>query len=218
MKDSASSDASPRPIVHLVDDDEAVLDSMALLLDSVGIDNCVYPNAIEFLSAFDNADFNHNLGCIVLDIRMPIMSGIECQHKLKERKCLLPLIFVTGHGDIPLAVQAMKNGALEFIQKPFREQVLIEAVQQALTTSKLNHHKMINIELTQQRLAMLTTREKQVLAAIVDGKVNKVIANEIHLSQRTVEIHRARVMDKMAASSLAHLIKMVLDAKKSTQI
>ena len=122
----------PKPMVHIIDDDEAVLDSLSMLLDSVGIDNSIYPSAQLFLDAYTENSLKTLSGCIVLDIRMPGMSGMECQQKLKELECPLNIIFITGHGDVPMAVEAIKKGALEFIQKPFREQELLDCIQHAL--------------------------------------------------------------------------------------
>lgn len=204
-------DNTSSPLVHVIDDDIAVLDSMSLLLQSVGLENRRYQNAPEFLQAYESEQFDRVTGCILLDVRMPIMSGIECQHILNQKGCVLPIIFITGHGDVPMAVEAMKNGAVEFIQKPVREQTLIEAVQKALQMNSKNTEKYLKQKATKHKIASLTEREKQILDALVDGKANKVIAAQLHLSSRTVEIHRANVMEKMGATSLAHLIKMVLD-------
>jgi two-component system response regulator FixJ len=197
--------------VHVVDDDDAVLDSVALLLTTIGINNCSYNNAQTFLDAYCHPDFDKHRGCILMDIRMPVMSGIECQYRLDELGCTLPIIFITGHGDVPTAVETMKNGAFDLIQKPYREQVLIDAIQKALSENTSTQSQMKKISNTKERLATLTKREKQILEAILDGKANKVIAIELSLSQRTVEIHRAHVMEKMEVKSLAELVKIVLD-------
>jgi FixJ family two-component response regulator len=199
-------------MVHVVDDDEAVLDSVGMLLDSIGLSNTCYQDAQVFLDAYNEENFDKHNGCIMLDIRMPLISGIECQHRLEEMGCRMPIIFVTGHGDVPTAVEAMKHGALEFIQKPFREQQLIDALQKALQINLKDQKRLERIQLTQAKLASLTNRETQILDAVVSGKANKVIAIELHLSQRTVEIHRAHVMEKMEVKSLAELVKVVIDA------
>ena len=123
---------APSPTVHIVDDDIAVLDSLSMLLETIGVDNKTYANAHTFLEYYQAEELQHSLGCIVLDIRMPLMSGIECQHQLQSLNNELPIIFITGHGDVPMAVEAMKNGAMEFIQKPFREQELLDAIQRAI--------------------------------------------------------------------------------------
>jgi len=199
-------------IVHVVDDDNAVLDSVGLLLTSIGINNCTYSNAQAFLDAFCAPNFDKQNGCILMDIRMPVMSGIECQYRLDELGCNLPIIFVTGHGDVPMAVETMKNGAFDFIQKPYREQVLVEGIQKALLKNAREQEQLKIVVETKAKLSTLTKRETQILQAILDGKANKVIANELSLSQRTVEIHRAHVMEKMAVKSLAELVKLSLDA------
>ena len=204
-------------IVHVVDDDEVVLDSVSLLLTSIGINHHTYGNAQAFLDAYTKAEFNHANGCILMDIRMPFMSGIECQSKLKEINCDLPVIFVTGYGDVPTAVKTMKNGASDFIEKPYREQVLIDAIQKALLKNISDQLKKKKISETKQKLAKLSTRETQVLHKILNGKANKVIATELGVSQRTIELHRAHVMEKMDVKSLAELIKITLDAIELTQ-
>ncbi|WP_299074339.1 response regulator [uncultured Paraglaciecola sp.] len=200
------------PMVHVVDDDNAVLDSVGMLLDSIGINNSCYKDAQVFLEAYEKSEFNKQNGCILLDIRMPIISGIECQHRLVQMGCSLPIIFVSGHGDVPTAVEAMKHGAVEFIQKPFRDQVLIDAIQKALQVNASEQQKLEKIKQTRAKIALLTARETQILKAVVLGKANKVIAIDLHLSQRTIEIHRANVMEKMQVKSLAELVKVVIDA------
>jgi two-component system response regulator FixJ len=212
MQNNKTEHMSSSPMVHVVDDDEAVLDSVGMLLDSIGLINTCYKDAQEFLDAYSETEFDKHNGCILLDIRMPFISGIECQHRLEQMGCRMPIIFVTGHGDVPTAVEAMKNGAAEFIQKPFREQLLIDAIQKALQTNMKNQKRLEIVNQTQGKLASLTNRENQILNAIVTGKANKVIAIELHLSQRTIEIHRAHVMDKMGVNSLAELVKVVIDA------
>lgn len=200
--------------VHVVDDDEAVLDSVNLLLSSIGVKNATYTNGQAFLDAYEKNDFDKCYGCILMDIRMPVMSGIECQHRLKETGCELPIIFVTGHGDVPTAVETMKIGAFDFIQKPYREQVLIDAIQKALFQNANEQSRMKKVAQTKAKLATLSARETQVLNEILDGKANKVIAHKLSLSQRTVEIHRAHVMEKMEVKSLAELVKITLDASE----
>ena len=215
MQNSITKHVSSSPIVHVVDDDEAVLDSVGMLLDSIGLKNTCYKDAQGFLDSYSGTEFDKHNGCVLLDIRMPFMSGIECQHRLEQMGCRMPIIFVTGHGDVPTAVAAMKNGAAEFIQKPFREQLLIDAIQKALQVNIEDQKRLEKINQTLDKLASLTNRESQILEAIVTGKANKVIAIELHLSQRTIEIHRAHVMDKMQVKSLAELVKVVIDASSS---
>jgi FixJ family two-component response regulator len=211
QKDKVTS-LSLTPMVHVVDDDDAVLDSVGMLLNSIGLKNTCYRNAQVFLDTYNEAEFDKHNGCILLDIRMPFISGIECQHRLESMGCRMPIIFLTGHGDVPTAVEAMKKGAAEFIQKPFREQVVIDAIQKALQINLKDQIRLKKVQQTQAKLASLTNRETQILEAVLLGKANKLIAFEIHLSQRTVEIHRAHVMEKMGVRSLAELVKIVLDA------
>jgi two-component system response regulator FixJ len=215
MQNNQNYNPSSTTMVHVVDDDEAVLDSVSMLLDSIGLTNTCYKDAQLFLDTYSEAEFDKHNGCILLDIRMPFISGIECQHRLQKMGCNMPIIFVTGHGDVPTAVEAMKKGAAEFIQKPFRDQVLIDAIQKALQINLKDQIRLEKIQQTQTKLASLTDRETQILEAVLLGKANKVIAIEIHLSQRTVEIHRAHVMEKMCVKSLAELVKIVVDASPS---
>jgi FixJ family two-component response regulator len=196
-----------RPTIFVVDDDMAVRDALKLLLRSVGQAVETYGSAQEFLDAYSE----DRPGCLVLDIRMPGMSGLELQQKLNERHSILPIIFITGHGDVPMAVEAMQAGAVDFIQKPFRDQDLIDRINQALEKDANNRAALGERNDIRKRLETLTPREREVLDLVVHGKANKVIAGDLKLSQRTVEIHRARVMEKMQASSLAHLVRMVLE-------
>ena len=196
-----------RPTIFVVDDDMAVRDALKLLLRSVGQAVETYGSAQEFLDAYSE----DRPGCLVLDIRMPGMSGLELQQKLNEKHSILPIIFITGHGDVPMAVEAMQAGAVDFIQKPFRDQDLIDRINQALEKDANNRAALGERNDIRKRLETLTPREREVLDLVVHGKANKVIAGDLKLSQRTVEIHRARVMEKMQASSLAHLVRMVLE-------
>lgn len=195
--------------VYLVEDDDAVRDSLQMVLESVGYHVAAYPRADSFLEAFST----DMAGCLVLDIRMPGMNGMELQRQLNMRNSILPIIFVTGHGDVPMAVEAMQRGAVDFVQKPYREEELLGKIQQAIAADTENRaeleakHKIID------RLAELTPREKQVMELMIEGKANKVIAYDLDISQRTVEIHRARVMEKMGVRSLAHLVRMVMAAE-----
>jgi len=215
MHNNKIKDVCSSPMVHVVDDDEAVLDSVGMLLDSIGLKNICYQDAQGFLDSYSEEKFDKHNGCILLDIRMPFMSGIECQHRLQKMGCRMPIIFVTGHGDVPTAVEAMKKGASEFIQKPFREQLLLDAIQKALKVNLEDQKRIQSVNQTRAKLISLTNRESQILDAIVTGKANKVIAIELHLSQRTIEIHRASVMVKMGVKSLAELVKVVIDASLS---
>jgi two-component system, LuxR family, response regulator FixJ len=196
--------------VFVVDDDDAVRTSLRLLLKSVGLPVETFGSAQEFLDAFD-AD---RAGCLVLDIRMPGMSGLELQQKLNEIHAITPIVFITGHGDVPMAVEAMQHGAVDFIQKPFRDQDLIDRINQALERDKDNRAGLKERDAIRRRMEQLTPREREVLDLVTQGKANKVIAGDLNVSQRTVEIHRARVMEKMGASSLAHLVRMVIEAER----
>ena len=195
-------------LVYIVDDDEAVRDSLTELLDSVGLPSRCYPSASEFIEIFDPG----MEGCLVLDIRMPGMSGLDLQQKLIEMGSTLPIIFITGHGDIPMAVDAMKRGAVEFIQKPFRDQQLLDCINLAMENFKEKHSSEMENKQVLARLNTLTPREREILDWIVEGNANKVIALELNISQRTVENHRAQVMKKMGARSAAGLVKMMVEA------
>ena len=191
--------------VFIVDDDQAVRESLADLMDSVDIKVETFATANDFLSSY-SAD---SIGCLILDIRMPGMSGLELQQELNRREALIPVILITGHGDVPMAVQAMRQGALDFLQKPFRDQELLDRVNHALQSS--NHHSD-NQQQTQSvknHIQELTPREHQVMEMIIEGKANKVIALDLGLSQRTIEVHRANVMHKLQARSLADLVRIV---------
>ena len=195
--------------VFIVDDDEAVRDALQLLLRSVGLASESYSSAKAFLEAYDA----QRSGCLVLDVRMPGLSGLELAQLLSERQVMLPIIFITGHGDVPMAVEAMRLGAMDFIQKPFRDQDLLDRIQAALQQDAEIRRALRERQTVRQRLARLTPREREVLDLLLAGKANKVIAFDLGVSQRTVEIHRARVMEKMEAKSLAALIQMVIEIR-----
>lgn len=193
------------PIVYLVDDDAAVRDSLSLLLRSVGIASQAFPSALAFLEAYD-AD-RHS--CLVADIRMPGLSGLELQQRLNEKGAQMPIIFITGHGDVPMAVNAMKSGAMDFIQKPFRDQELLDRINKALQQDREQRAWRAEESAIKERLAALTPRETEVMWRVVRGQANKVIALDLGVSQRTVELHRARVMRKLKMRSLAELVSAV---------
>jgi FixJ family two-component response regulator len=199
------------PTVFIVDDDDGVRSSIRLLLKSIGIAATPLASAQTFLDTFDPA----RPGCLVLDIRMPGMSGMELQEQLNLRGATIPVIFITGHGDVPMAVAAMQQGAFDFLQKPFRDQDLIDRVQKALDRDREIRGALQMHEQIRQRLASLTPRETEVLELMTSGRQNKVMAAELGLSQRTVEIHRAHVMEKMGADSVAQLVRMVIDARQA---
>jgi FixJ family two-component response regulator len=197
------------PIVFVVDDDDAVRGSLRLLLKSVGLAAQPYGSAQEFLQHYTP----DQPGCLVLDVRMPGMSGLELQQQLNVRGAVLPVIFITGHGDVPMAVEAMQHGAFDFLQKPFRDQDLIDRIQRALEKDRGYRQELRKREQIRERRDSLTPREQEVLDLVTSGKANKVMAADLGVSQRTVEIHRARVMEKMGAASLAQLVRMVIDLR-----
>ena len=203
---TSASDATPT--VFIVDDDAAIRHAMRALLDSVNLPCEIFASADEFLDKV--AD--RRPGCLVLDIRMPGLGGLELQQELNRRGNRTPIIFITGHGDVPMAVEAMQNGALDFIQKPFRDQDLLDRVTDALKTDRQRRDEEQHQSDVAGRIDTLTNREREVFDLVVTGKPNKVIAYELGVSQRTVEIHRSRVMEKMQARSLADLVRMHLFA------
>lgn len=201
------------PAVFVVDDDEAVRNSMRLLLRSLGLAVVTYGSAAEFLAEYAPGQ----PGCAVLDVRMPGMSGLELQDELNRRGAIIPVIFVTGHGDVPMAVETMRHGAFDFLQKPFRDHELTDRIKRALAADRENRLRLNELTRIRARLAALTPREQQVLRLVMSGKPNKVIAGELGLSQRTVEIHRAHLMEKMGVSSLAQLVRMTMVAESGQQ-
>jgi two-component system response regulator FixJ len=202
------------PTVYVVDDDGGVRSSIRVLMKSVGLPATQFASAQEFLSAYRAAQ----PGCLVLDIRMPGMSGLELQEELNRRGAVIPVIFITGHGDVPMAVEAMRHGAFEFLEKPFRDQDLLDRIQQALARDEESRHALKEQERIRAQLASLTPRERDVLDLMTTGKANKVMAQDLGVSQRTVEIHRARVMKKMGAKSVAQLVRMVLDLEQTKTV
>jgi FixJ family two-component response regulator len=198
------------PTIFVVDDDASVRDSLEYLFRSVGLRSLKFASAAAFLDAFDP----QSPGCLVLDVRMPGMGGLELQEELVARGSSLPIIFVTAHGDVPMAVQAVKDGAVDFLIKPFRDQELLDKVQQAVLQDAQTRERLENRGGIVERMASLTPREREVMELVVDGKANKVIAIDLGISQRTVEIHRARVMEKMHAASVAQLVQLVLRARE----
>ncbi|TAJ52365.1 MAG: response regulator transcription factor [Nevskiaceae bacterium] len=192
--------------VFIVDDEEAVRDSIAMLLRSVGLRTQVFADATSFLRQYRS----ELAGCLVLDVRMPRMSGLELQQELNRRGWALPVIFITGHGDVPMAVEAMRAGALDFLQKPFKDDDLIRRVQKALDQDARERAALAERDLLRQHFEELTAREREVARRIVAGQANKAVALDLGLSERTVELHRAHVMQKMEARNLAQLVQMLL--------
>ncbi len=201
MNHPLSSDA---PNVFIVDDDPHVRDSVKLLLEATGFQAQAFDSAKAFLAS----DAVNRQGCVVADIRMPDMDGLELQEELVRRQLPLPIIIVTGHGDVPLAVRAMKAGAIEFLEKPYNERALIESVRRGLREASALAEERSAAQAAATSLATLTDREREVFALLVVGHPNKVIAYKLDISPRTVEIHRAHVMEKMHARNLAELIRM----------
>ncbi len=199
---------SASPVVHVIDDDDAARDSLSFLLRAAKIDACTYESAAAFLAATKTL----SLGCIITDVRMPEMTGIELLRRLRESGNDVPVIVITGHGDIPLAVEAMKFGAADFFEKPYDDESLVAAVRAALNHQESVAQKQAQRSILDERLATLSHRERQVLEGLVAGKPNKIIAFDHEISPRTVEVYRANVMTKMQASSLSELVRMALIA------
>lgn len=203
---TATKDTKRKQVVYIVDDDDGMRRALTILMTTVGYQPTAFARPTEFLAKYDP----NQPGCLVLDVRMPEMSGLEVQQQLNRSGSMLPIILITGHGDIPMAVQAMKDGAFDFLQKPFRDQELLDRINAALKLDAENRASVDRLADLKHRSDSLTPREREVMALVVDGKANKVIAIDLGLSERTVEIHRANVMEKMGARSVAHLVKMHL--------
>ena len=197
---------TPEAVVYVVDDDDAVRDSLQALLESRGFHVTAFASGDAFLAAGRLAP----VGCVVSDIRMPGLDGLQLQAALNEREMQLPLMFITGHGDVPIAVMAMKAGAVDFIEKPFDEETLLAGIERAIWLSREAQGREAEVAEMRRRIAELTAREREVLVCLAQGKQNKVIAIELGISPRTVEIHRARVLEKMAARSLSDLVRAAL--------
>lgn len=192
--------------VYIVDDDEAVRDAIGMLLETVDIPYVAYPDAPSFLEGLQPELVN----CLVLDIRMPGMSGLELQEKLTAMQADIPIVFITGHGDIPMAVEAMRRGAVDFLRKPFRDQELLDRIQEALSRDAHNRDQAADLKSLQSRVAELTPREQEVFRRVASGQANKVVAIELGISERTVEIHRSNVMQKTSSRSLADLVRLLI--------
>lgn len=196
--------------VHVVDDDPAVRQSLAFLLATDGLAVRLHESAVAFLDAVADPS-----GCILTDVRMPAVDGIEFLRRLKQRGTRVPVIVMTGHADVPLAVAAMKAGAVDFIEKPFDDEILLASIRSALSQAEQDADAVARRSFVRTRMAGLTERERQVLAGLVAGKANKVIALDLGISPRTVEIYRANVMAKLEAGSLSELVRMTLLTERS---
>jgi two-component system, LuxR family, response regulator FixJ len=203
-----SSAAKVKLVVHVVDDDEAVRRSLALLLSSFGHATATYPSAEALLATLDRL----TPGCVIVDIRMPGMDGLSLQEELTQRACKLPVVMVTGHGDVGLAVRAMKSGALDFIEKPYSDDDSLRAVNAALARLRDARELQAATDAAASRIKCLTPRERDVLRLLVEGRPNKVIAHQLGISPRAVEIHRANVMEKLRCRSLAEAVRLALAA------
>lgn len=194
--------------VFIVDDDEAILKGLKLLISSVGLHTQVFTSPLDFLDTYDI----EQPGCLLLDIRMPQMSGLQVQKQLRERNIDLPVIFITGHGDTATAVEAMKDGAFDFIEKPFKDYQIIEAIQRAIQQDIVQRETLKGIEDIQKRHRCLTDKEKEVMKMIVSGLSSKEIAGRLSISSKTVDVHRTRILEKMGASSSIYLTRMAIKA------
>jgi FixJ family two-component response regulator len=199
--------APRKPLVYIVDDDQDLRTSLAWLLESVSIESRCFAGAEDFLRDFDP----DQPACLVLDVRMPETSGFQLQEILNERGAGVPIIFVSAHGDIPMSVSAMKKGAIDFVEKPYNPQQMLDRIQLALKSAVQVQAGREQRQQLQGRLDQLTVREKEVLMMVVEGKASKVIASELNISVKTVDVHRTKIKDKMGANSIAMLIRQVLD-------
>lgn len=202
--------SNPKDLIYIVDDDQALCKALRWLLESIDLKVETYYSAIDFLAAYQLSW----RGCLLIDIRMPSMSGLQLQERLIELGNLIPIIMITGHGDVSMAVRAMKAGAVDFITKPFNDQALLEQIQAALSLNK----DLENKKTVLSRYQCLTAREQQIMSGVVSGKMNKQIAFELEISHKTVELHRAHVMQKMEARTLADLVKMHFELNSKEKI
>jgi two-component system response regulator FixJ len=197
----------PEPKAHIIDDDDAARDALAFMLSTADVPVESYPSAQAFLAAARTV-----AGCVVTDVRMPEMDGLELVHQLKALGVVLPVIVMTGHGDVPLAVEAMKAGVIDFIEKPFDDELMLSAIHRAMAVGGEDAQRQSERAQVLERLAGLSGREREVLDGLVAGKANKVIAYDLDISPRTVEIYRANLMTKMHAGSLSELVRMAMIA------
>lgn len=199
-------------LVCVVDDDEMVRVSVSMLIETLGVQARSYASCLQLME--DEVSLKLS-GCLVLDVRMPGISGLEMQERLASLRVDAPIIFISGHGDVPMVLRAMRGGALDFLQKPFDEQLLLDRVQQALVISARRRRERVKRATVEARVATLTPREKDVLEGIISGLPNKMIAENLGISMKTVEQHRARIMEKMHAASLAELVRHVTELRRS---
>lgn len=198
-------------LVHVIDDDDAVRDSLSFLLRAANFEVVAYQSAMQFLESLTR----ETDGCVITDVRMPDISGLELLKRMRALSCVIPVIVMTGHGDIQLAVEAMKAGAADFLEKPFDDDRILAAVRSALETRRMEGERVAMRHEIEQRLESLSQRERQVLDGLVAGSPNKAIAHELGISPRTVEVYRANVMTKMQAGSLSELVRMTLMVQTS---
>lgn len=198
-----------KAIVHIIDDDESVRKSLRWLIESVGLQVSCYESA----NAFEQTKLQEGPGCMVLDVRMPGMSGLELQERMNMQDLPLPTIIVTGHADVPMAIRALKNGAFDFIEKPYNDQHLLDRVQEAISSSTASQSAETLKQDAKQKINNLTPREREIMIMVTEGEPNKRIAMQLNLSIKTVETHRANLMTKMQANSLPALIKLVMRAE-----
>lgn len=195
----------PSPAVYVIDDDKAVRDSLCWLLESINLKAIPYDSGKQFLDDYSI----HMHGCLLLDIRMPGLSGLQLQQHLNNQPFIMPIIFITGHGDVPMAVQAMKNGAYDFIEKPFNDQSLLDKIQTALQQDHDNAQKRLKHDSIKARITTLTRREREILALIFEKHTNKQLAEKLNISIKTVEAHRSHLMEKMKTHNSQELIDML---------
>ena len=195
--------------VYVVDDDEGVRDGLSLLLATVGQSCELFESACDFLDAYDE----EMSGCLVLDIRMPRMTGLDLQERLIAMNSRLPIVFITGHGDIPMAVEAMRRGAVDFIRKPFREHSLLDRINEALEIEDGKRRTQLDKQQVLDLLSSLSERELEVLELVAEGKMNKVVAQDLGISERTVEVHRSHIMHKLGVQTLAQLVRLKIEAE-----
>ena len=197
------------PLAHVVDDDESMRTLWQWLMESRGIAARTYATAAAFLEAYRD----EGTACLVLDLQLPDMNGLDLQRRLGELGVDIPVVFVTGHGDVPAAVSALKGGAVDFIEKPFDYRLAVRTVERAFERDRENRERRARQAALDARLALLTEREREVMARVVEGRPNKAIAQDLDISVKTVEVHRAKVMEKLGADSVAELVQLMLQRK-----